>query len=177
MKIVTRIAGRLVKAAIVLLAILVLNFLLIHAAPGDPAAVMAGEAGATDEIFLSQLREKFGLDQPLYIQLGKYVADVARPRILRLGLAGILLVRIVLVFALRLLFLLVLTPIRILRLPGIVSRIPARVGAARMVVVFLLRARPTAPARRLVFVLVAGRHAHPRILARGLRLARHAAED
>lgn len=78
MKIVTRIAGRLVKAAIVLLAILVLNFLLIHAAPGDPAAVMAGEAGATDEIFLQQLREKFGLDQPLHVQLWRYIADVAR---------------------------------------------------------------------------------------------------
>lgn len=78
MKIVTRVVGRLAKAAIVLLAILVLNFLLIHAAPGDPAAVMAGEAGATDEIFLTQLREKFGLDQPLYVQLWTYVADVAR---------------------------------------------------------------------------------------------------
>ena len=78
MKIVTRVVGRLAKAAIVLLAILVLNFLLIHAAPGDPAAVMAGEAGATDEIFLTQLREKFGLDQPLYIQLWTYIADVAR---------------------------------------------------------------------------------------------------
>ncbi|MDS9469005.1 ABC transporter permease [Paracoccus sp. MBLB3053] len=78
MKIITRIAGRLVKAAIVLLAILVLNFLLIHSAPGDPATVMAGEAGATDELFLEQLRIKFGLDQPLYVQLWKYVSDVAR---------------------------------------------------------------------------------------------------
>lgn len=78
MKILTRIVGRLVKAAVVLLAILVLNFLLIHAAPGDPAAVMAGEAGATDEMFLTQLREKFGLDQPLHVQLWKYVSDVAR---------------------------------------------------------------------------------------------------
>ncbi|MDO5612556.1 MAG: ABC transporter permease [Paracoccus sp. (in: a-proteobacteria)] len=78
MKIVTRIVGRLVKAAIVLLAILVLNFLLIHAAPGDPATVMAGEAGATDELFLQQLREKFGLDQPLYVQLWRYVSDVVR---------------------------------------------------------------------------------------------------
>ncbi|RWR27617.1 ABC transporter permease [Sinirhodobacter populi] len=78
MKILTRIVGRLVKAAVVLLAILVLNFLLIHAAPGDPATVMAGEAGATDEMFLAQLREKFGLDQPLHVQLWKYISDVAR---------------------------------------------------------------------------------------------------
>lgn len=78
MQIITRIAGRLVKAALVLLAILVLNFLLIHAAPGDPATVMAGEAGATDELFLQQLREQFGLDQPLHVQLWKYISDVAR---------------------------------------------------------------------------------------------------
>lgn len=76
MKILTRIVGRIAKTAIVLLAILVLNFLLIHAAPGDPAAVMAGEAGATDEVFIQQLREKFGLDQPLYVQLWRYVGDV-----------------------------------------------------------------------------------------------------
>jgi peptide/nickel transport system permease protein len=52
---------RLGKAAIVLIAILTLNFFLIHAAPGDPAAVMAGEAGAADAKFIAQLREKFGL--------------------------------------------------------------------------------------------------------------------
>ncbi|HEY0212032.1 MAG TPA: ABC transporter permease [Paenirhodobacter sp.] len=78
MKILSRVLARLLKAAIVLLAILVLNFLLIHSAPGDPAAVMAGEAGATDDLFLQQLREKFGLDQPLYVQLWKYISDVAR---------------------------------------------------------------------------------------------------
>ena len=68
--------GRLVKAALVLLAVLVLNFFLIHAAPGDPAAVMAGEAGAADEIFIQQLRERFGLDQPLHVQLWIYLSGV-----------------------------------------------------------------------------------------------------
>jgi peptide/nickel transport system permease protein len=67
------ILGRLVKAVFILLAILVFNFLLIHAAPGDPAAVMAGEAGAADEKFLADLRIRFGLDQPLYIQLWTYL--------------------------------------------------------------------------------------------------------
>ncbi|KFI25658.1 ABC transporter permease [Haematobacter missouriensis] len=76
MKLLTRILSRLVKACLVLLAILVLNFILIHMAPGDPAKVMAGEAGATDEIFLQQLREKFGLDQPFYIQLWRYISGV-----------------------------------------------------------------------------------------------------
>ncbi|QDA35843.1 ABC transporter permease (plasmid) [Paracoccus liaowanqingii] len=67
------ILARLVKGAVILLAILVLNFLLIHAAPGDPAAVMAGEAGATDEQFIADLRARFGLDQPLSTQLWLYI--------------------------------------------------------------------------------------------------------
>jgi len=64
---------RLIKAAVVLLAIVVLNFLLIRLAPGDPAAVMAGEAGAGDAKFVAQLREQFGLDRPLPEQLAIYV--------------------------------------------------------------------------------------------------------
>ena len=71
------VAQRLVKAVIVLLAIIVLNFFLIRAAPGDPAVVMAGEAGATDELFVAQLREKFGLDRPMHEQLFLYVKGIA----------------------------------------------------------------------------------------------------
>lgn len=71
------IVQRLVKMVVVLLAIVVLNFFLIRAAPGDPALVMAGEAGASDEIFVAQLRERFGLDQPLPVQLALYVKGIA----------------------------------------------------------------------------------------------------
>jgi peptide/nickel transport system permease protein len=70
------IGGRLVKGAVVLLVIAVFNFFLIRAAPGDPAKVLAGEAGATDEIFLQQLREQFGLDEPLYYQLWVYISNL-----------------------------------------------------------------------------------------------------
>ncbi len=70
------IAKRLVKAVFVLLAIVVLNFFLIRAAPGDPAQAMAGEAGAADEIFIAQLREQFGLDRPLHEQLLIYVGGI-----------------------------------------------------------------------------------------------------
>ncbi|MDB5628341.1 MAG: transporter permease protein, partial [Tardiphaga sp.] len=38
--------------------------------------VMAGEAGASDPIFVAQLREKFGLDRPLLEQLFVYVKGV-----------------------------------------------------------------------------------------------------
>lgn len=67
------IAGRLAKGLLVLFAIAILNFLLIRAAPGDPAVVMAGEAGAADAEFLRQLRERFGLDQPFLVQLWIYI--------------------------------------------------------------------------------------------------------
>jgi len=70
------VAQRVAKGAIVLLAIIVMNFFLIRLAPGDPAMVMAGEAGASDPIFVAQLREKFGLDRPLPEQLWRYVKGI-----------------------------------------------------------------------------------------------------
>ena len=70
------IAQRIAKGVIVLIAIIVLNFFLIRLAPGDPAVVMAGEAGASDALFVSQLRETFGLDKPLPEQLFVYVKGV-----------------------------------------------------------------------------------------------------
>src|SRR4051794_36848281 len=70
-------ASRLAKGIVVLFAIAVLNFFLIRAAPGDPAAVMAGEAGAADAQFLQQLREQFGLDRSIPYQLGVYLKGYA----------------------------------------------------------------------------------------------------
>ncbi|SEL44264.1 ABC transporter permease [Halomonas daqiaonensis] len=71
------IVSRLFKAVIVLFMIIIFNFFLIQMAPGDPAAILAGEAGATDAEFLRQLTERFGLDQPLHVQLWRYVSGVA----------------------------------------------------------------------------------------------------
>jgi peptide/nickel transport system permease protein len=67
---------RIVQGLLILLLVSIINFFLIRAAPGDPAAVMAGEAGAADELFLEQLRIQFGLDKPLPVQLGNYLAHV-----------------------------------------------------------------------------------------------------
>jgi peptide/nickel transport system permease protein len=71
------VAQRIAKGVVVLLAIIVLNFFLIRLAPGDPATVMAGEAGASDKVFVEQLRHKFGLDRPLPEQLLIYVKGIA----------------------------------------------------------------------------------------------------
>jgi len=69
---------RLLKMVVVVFAIVVANFLLIHAAPGDPASVLAGQSGAADPKFVEQLRHEFGLDQPLSTQLWLYVSSVAQ---------------------------------------------------------------------------------------------------
>jgi peptide/nickel transport system permease protein len=72
----TFIAQRILKGALVLLGILILNFALIRLAPGDPATVIAGEAGASDETYLAQLRAQFGLDRPFLEQLWIYIRSV-----------------------------------------------------------------------------------------------------
>lgn len=67
---------RLVISVPVLLGIVILNFLLVQLADGDAASVLAGEAGGAPPEYLAQLRQQFGLDQPLYIQLWRYITDM-----------------------------------------------------------------------------------------------------
>lgn len=59
-----------------ILAIVALNFLLLHLAPGDAAQVLAGEAGSASPEYMAQLRERFGLDQPLWLSLLVYMKNV-----------------------------------------------------------------------------------------------------
>jgi peptide/nickel transport system permease protein len=68
---------RLVTALPVILGIIVLNFLLIHLAPGDAASVLAGESGAATPEYMDELRHKFGLDQSLTMQLLSYASNMA----------------------------------------------------------------------------------------------------
>lgn len=68
---------RLFKAAAILAAVVALNFLLIRLIPGDPASVLAGESGMADETFLAMIREMYGLDKPLLVQLKTYLLNAA----------------------------------------------------------------------------------------------------
>lgn len=67
---------RLVQAVPVVLAIIVVNFFLLQLAEGDAADVLAGEAGSATPEYMAQLREKFGLDKPLIVQLGVYMKNM-----------------------------------------------------------------------------------------------------
>jgi len=67
---------RLLQAVPVVFAILMLNFLLLHLAPGDAAQVLAGEAGSATPEYMAQLRQRFGLDRPLAVQLLFYLKQM-----------------------------------------------------------------------------------------------------
>jgi peptide/nickel transport system permease protein len=56
---------------------IVINFLLLHAAPGDPARVMAGRDNPTDEQ-IAAISERMGLDDPLPVQFWNYVKEIAQ---------------------------------------------------------------------------------------------------
>jgi len=58
----------------VLAVVAVVDFVIIHLTPGDPAAVILG-ADATD-VDLAKLREQLGLNLPIYVQFGKWLWGV-----------------------------------------------------------------------------------------------------
>lgn len=70
------VARRLLQAVPIVIGIVVLNFLLLQLAPGDAATVLAGEAGGAPPEYVAQLRERFGLDRPVHVQLLLYVKNV-----------------------------------------------------------------------------------------------------
>jgi peptide/nickel transport system permease protein len=76
MRLVRFILTRLLQAVPVVLGVVVLNFLLLQLAPGDAATVLAGEAGGAPPEYVEQLRARFGLDQPVLVQLGLYLKNI-----------------------------------------------------------------------------------------------------
>jgi peptide/nickel transport system permease protein len=70
-------AKRVAQLLPILLLILILNFVLIHLAPGDPSLYLIGDAPVSDE-FVAEVRARMGLDQPLLQQLWIYLLNVAQ---------------------------------------------------------------------------------------------------
>ncbi|MEM7687373.1 MAG: ABC transporter permease, partial [Pseudomonadota bacterium] len=67
---------RLIQAIPIVIAIVVMNFFLLNLAEGDAVDVLAGEAGSATPEYMAELRAKFGLDQPLPVQLAVYMKNV-----------------------------------------------------------------------------------------------------
>ena len=72
------IVNRLVYAFVLLFAVLVLNFTLMHLAPGDVADTISQSMGGADEELLIEIRKDYGLDQPYFQQLATYIGKVLR---------------------------------------------------------------------------------------------------
>ena len=69
--------ARLAWAVPIVLAILVINFLIIHLVPGDPVQALVGDF-PTPPGYVEQVRKEFGLDQPISNQLGLYLLNLAQ---------------------------------------------------------------------------------------------------
>lgn len=67
---------RLLQAVPVLLLVAVLAFFLMHMLPGDPAVVIAGPDASPAAV--DRLRQQLGLDRPLLVQLGTWLANLLR---------------------------------------------------------------------------------------------------
>jgi peptide/nickel transport system permease protein len=71
------VARRVLLLVPLLLGMILLAFGIVQLAPGDPVQVLVGDYPAPEE-YVAQVRERFGLDQPAWVQLGRYLAEVLR---------------------------------------------------------------------------------------------------
>jgi len=67
---------RVFYAVVLLAAVLVLNFSLMHLAPGDVADTISQSMGGADQEILDKIRADYGLDKPFLVQLGHYIGRV-----------------------------------------------------------------------------------------------------
>lgn len=71
-----RLATRLTDAAILIWIIATIVFVLVHVAPGDPAALLVGPTATADD--LVRQRRALGLDDPLATQYARWIGGVLR---------------------------------------------------------------------------------------------------
>ena len=67
---------RLLLAIPTLIGVLIVVFLLLYVAPGDPVQEMVGERADPETI--ARLRRELRLDEPLYVQFGSYTSGALR---------------------------------------------------------------------------------------------------
>jgi len=72
----TYIARRIAEAIPLILLVLVMNFLLLHMAPGDPVFLFIEGGSGTTEEYVAQVRKMLGLDKSLGEQLLIFITNV-----------------------------------------------------------------------------------------------------
>jgi peptide/nickel transport system permease protein len=71
-----QIARRLLATVPVMGVVAIAVFALLHATPGDPAVIIAGDYATGDDI--ARIRAKLGLDQPFLTQVGLWLGRIVR---------------------------------------------------------------------------------------------------
>lgn len=74
MRILVLIVNRLLWFLPTVLGLAAITFLISHIIPADPVAYLAGENATTEQI--AEIKKKFGLDQPVYIQFYHYIISL-----------------------------------------------------------------------------------------------------
>jgi peptide/nickel transport system permease protein len=70
------VAKRLLLLVPVLFGVATLVFAILHLSPGNPARVIAGNRAS--EEFVRQIERELGLDDPIWVQYGRFLADAAQ---------------------------------------------------------------------------------------------------
>jgi peptide/nickel transport system permease protein len=69
-------ARRLIQAALILLGISIVTFLLLHILPADPARMVAGRTASATQV--EQVRQQLGLDLPMWRQYAIYLGKLVQ---------------------------------------------------------------------------------------------------
>lgn len=70
------IARRIVHGILLLFAVLVLDFFLLHLAPGSIAQTLASASGGATPALIAEIKREYGLNKPLYVQLYIYLHHI-----------------------------------------------------------------------------------------------------
>src|SRR5262249_31452872 len=72
------VSRRLGLLVISVLGVTLISFLIAHAVPADPIVSNLGQQASQRPEIVKAFKEKWGLDQPLYVQYLKFVGHLAR---------------------------------------------------------------------------------------------------
>lgn len=67
-------ARRLIETALILLGITLVTFILLYLLPADPARQIAGRSATAETV--ENIRNQLGLNDPLFVQYGRYLANL-----------------------------------------------------------------------------------------------------
>ena len=71
------VGSRLLWAAIIIVGIVAVNFVLTRILPGNPVNALVGDFPVPQE-YVDQVRRELGLDRPMVVQLGRYLVQLAQ---------------------------------------------------------------------------------------------------